>query len=163
MILYHEIYMLSICSIICKKTLTFFKFFLKIFIVNYCQNYFPQSTLYFCSPWPCFSIHPLHSKYVSHAFLPPCISFLLPRVAFCPVPPPQVRILHCSEPTPEADYFMSPMSSSVTVLPLLSWACCLCHSWHTPLGALFYSFYCSFKSPLLLCVWGSLTSSHLRM
>ena len=163
MILDHEIYMLSICSIICKKTLTFFKFFLKIFIVNYCQNYFPQSTLYFCSPWPCFSIHPLHSKYVSHAFLPPCISFLLPRVAFCPVPPPQVRILHCSEPTPEADYFMSPMSSSVTVLPLLSWACCLCHSWHPPLGALFYSFYCSFKSPLLLCVWGSLTSSHLRM
>ena len=88
--------MLSICSIICKKTLTFL--FLSFLENLYCKllpelflAIIKQVYLGFCSPWPCFAIHPLHSKYMSRAFLPPCISFLLPRVAFYPVPPPQVK------------------------------------------------------------------------
>lgn len=98
-----------------QKTLTF------LFFENlYCKllpELSPPIYLVFCTPWPCFSTNPLHSTYLSDAFLPPCISFLLPRVVFCPSPHPRFSIVHPSEPTPKADYFTSPMSSPVRVCP----------------------------------------------
>ena len=154
--------MLSVCSVICKKTLTFI--FLSFLENLYCKllpelflAIIKRVYLVFCSPWPCFAIHPLHSKYMSHAFLPPCISFLLPRVAFI-----LSRLLRSEFSIPQSPHLRLTVSClpypcpSLSLLPLLSWAPCLCHSWHPSLGALFYSSYCIFKSPLLFVCVGHL-------
>lgn len=147
--------MSPLCSIICKKILSFLFLFWRSLLLIIGSIFSPNVTLFFAIPIP--------------ASLQKSIAFFIPALCFpasLPFFPSAWSALsaflyllksgffHPSDPRPEADCSSSPMSSSVSFFfpPLLSWALYPCHPCHPSLGTLF---------KISITAEGSLRSTHL--
>lgn len=123
--------------------------FVEVLMAHYCQGFLPSCILVFEVPslLPCKSI-----ALCEPVLCFPAFTLFIPsaRGALPALPHHLSGHWPILQDTPEAPGSQSPLSSPVcSFLPRLSWAFCLCCTWHPSLGSLFPSCQYFNRTPLL--------------